>query len=346
VKHLSEMERFRAQELLERRATVGLEPHEEDELAALGVADDESFDLAAASISLASLEIEPMPAHLSNQLMMSVSGSDIAGGDGFGETSDTTVMPVMHLGVPETLAGFIPPRPIVTGQQPLQPAPVVVPALQWQPHPASAGMPPRELTLPPQRAPQPNVVSLDAARLRRRARVATVLAVLGMAAAAAVAVFFVTRPPVEKIKEVVVEVPAPVTKEPTPVEARAALLQDAKDATTVAWSATEDPNAKGASGDVVWSSEKHTGFMRIAGLAVNDATQLQYQLWIFDADRPEATPVDGGVFDISVTGEVIVPIDAKISVGKPVLFAVTVEKPGGVVVSKRERIVLAAKVAG
>jgi hypothetical protein len=41
--------------------------------------------------------------------------------------------------------------------------------------------------------------------------------------------------------------------------------------------------------------------------------------------------------------EVIVPIDAKVAVGEACLFAITVEKPGGVVVSERERIVLLAQ---
>jgi hypothetical protein len=44
------------------------------------------------------------------------------------------------------------------------------------------------------------------------------------------------------------------------------------------------------------------------------------------------------VFDVSSSGEVIVPITAKLYIHRPTLFAVTVEKPGGVVVSKRERI--------
>jgi hypothetical protein len=39
---------------------------------------------------------------------------------------------------------------------------------------------------------------------------------------------------------------------------------------------------------------------------------------------------------------VIVPISAKLQVGAAVLFAVTVERPGGGVVSKRERIVVTA----
>ncbi len=81
--------------------------------------------------------------------------------------------------------------------------------------------------------------------------------------------------------------------------------------------------------------------MRIRGLAANDPKAAQYQLWIFDGKRDQAHPVDGGVFDV-VDGEVVVPIRAAIQVFEPKLFAVTVERPGGVVVSKRERIVLTA----
>ena len=42
--------------------------------------------------------------------------------------------------------------------------------------------------------------------------------------------------------------------------------------------------------------------------------------------------------------EIIIPIDAKINVKKPKMFAVTVEKPGGVVVSDRQKLVAIAKV--
>ena len=112
----------------------------------------------------------------------------------------------------------------------------------------------------------------------------------------------------------------------------------------VGWTATEDPFAAGASGDVVWDAASQTGFMRFVGLAANQPTQLQYQLWIFDRQRDERYPVDGGVFDIPAgAGEVIVPIRARVPVGEAALFAVTVEPAGGVVVSTRERIVLTAQ---
>jgi len=126
-----------------------------------------------------------------------------------------------------------------------------------------------------------------------------------------------------------------------PADARAALIGDGSRA--LPWTATADTAAKSASGDVVWSDVKQRGYMRFVGLAVNDPTAWQYQLWIFDRTRDQAYPVDGGVFDVSSTGEVIVPISAKLHVDQATLFAVTVERPGGVVVSKRERIVVMAK---
>lgn len=144
---------------------------------------------------------------------------------------------------------------------------------------------------------------------------------------------YVTRPPVDS-NEVLAEV--------TPAQARSALLASVGDAVTLPWKATEDPAAKGAQGDVVWSKSAQRGFLRFSGLAANDPKRTQYQLWIFDGARDQAYPVDGGVFDVPSGGEVIVPIDPRVPVTDATLFAVTVEAPGGVVVSKRERIVTTA----
>lgn len=188
------------------------------------------------------------------------------------------------------------------------------------------------------------VIPITAAKKSRATMYAMVAAAASIAIAVG-AVFYATR--VEpKVVEKIVEVPAPVPKTPTAAEARAELLATAKDATTLPWTATKDPNAAGASGDVVWSASQQRGFMRFSGLAKNDRSAIQYQLWIFDKDRDQAFPVDGGVFDVTSTGEVIVPISAKLTVDEPVLFAVTIEKPGGVVVSKRERIVVTAAPKG
>ncbi len=125
-------------------------------------------------------------------------------------------------------------------------------------------------------------------------------------------------------------------------EMRQQLLQEqGEEALQLAWSATDDPAAAGARGDVVWSKSRQAGYMRFSGLSANDPSASQYQLWIFDRSRDDRFPVDGGVFDIPPgAAEVIVPIQAKLSVDQAYLFAVTVEQPGGVVVSSRERIVL------
>ena len=132
---------------------------------------------------------------------------------------------------------------------------------------------------------------------------------------------------------------------PAPSEARAQMIADA---TAVArpWETTDDPAAQGVAGDVVWDNDKQAGYMRFKGLPANDPSRAQYQLWIFDGSRGDQYPVDGGVFDVPPgSDEVIVPIDAKLPVSQPALFAVTIEKPGGVVVSSRERIVVLAKTA-
>lgn len=96
-------------------------------------------------------------------------------------------------------------------------------------------------------------------------------------------------------------------------------------------------------GEVIWSSSAQQGFMTIRGLPVNDISKEQYQLWIIDPTRDEK-PVDGGVFDITNATESIIPIRAKLQVDKPTLFAITIEKPGGVVVSDQKRLPLLAKV--
>jgi anti-sigma-K factor RskA len=112
------------------------------------------------------------------------------------------------------------------------------------------------------------------------------------------------------------------------------------------WQTTQDPAASGVTGDVVWDPSTQHGFLRFRGLQANNAKEQQYQLWIFDETRDERYPVDGGVFDIPPgKNEVIIPITAKLEIRDPTLFAVTIEKPGGSVVSSRDRIVVIAPVA-
>lgn len=139
--------------------------------------------------------------------------------------------------------------------------------------------------------------------------------------------------------------PAPAT--PTPEQLAAVLEADAE-TVRVPWTSPGDPAGAGASGEVLWNNRLQRGFMRITGLAKNDRKVEQYQLWIIDSGRSEPQPVDGGVFDFDpgAGGTAVIPIRAAISVRTPAAFAVTVEKPGGVVVSKQERVPLLAQIKG
>ena len=111
----------------------------------------------------------------------------------------------------------------------------------------------------------------------------------------------------------------------------------------LAWSnPTNDVAVKDLGGEVIWNDAEQRGYMVLEGLAVNDPNQQQYQLWIFDTARSDDLPVDGGVFDVTETGQIIVPIDNKLSITEAKAFAVTIEAPGGVVQSKRDRLPLLA----
>jgi hypothetical protein len=115
---------------------------------------------------------------------------------------------------------------------------------------------------------------------------------------------------------------------PTPAMLRDEMLAAVGDALRLdCAAAVADDDAK-TSGDVVWSGSRQRGFLRISGLAANEPTESQYQIWIVEGGR--GRPVPGGVFDVGrEAGEVIVPILPRVFVQGPTTFVVTVEKPGG-----------------
>lgn len=156
-------------------------------------------------------------------------------------------------------------------------------------------------------------------------------AMAGWAVAAALAVAFVV------LRAGGPGAPGPVSAE----EQRARLMSAATDLVKVPWSAPSAPGYERVSGEVVWSSARQEGYLRLAGLPANDPQRNQYQLWIVDPER-DANPVDGGVFNVPGSGEVVVPIQAKLAIGRPTAFAITLEQPGGVVVSKGPLLVVAA----
>ncbi|HLA96248.1 MAG TPA: anti-sigma factor, partial [Pyrinomonadaceae bacterium] len=133
--------------------------------------------------------------------------------------------------------------------------------------------------------------------------------------------------------------PTPAVQEKlTPAQQRDQLIAAATDVTRAEWSKGNMPELASVSGDVVWSDAKQTGYLKLKGLPVNDANKEAYQLWIFDETQSDKTPIDGGVFNVTADGEVVIPIDAKLRARNPKAFAITIEQPGGVVVSDRKKV--------
>lgn len=136
--------------------------------------------------------------------------------------------------------------------------------------------------------------------------------------------------------------PTPTPVVLTPAQQREELISLA-DLARAEWGKGNMPEMS-VTGDVVWSDSKQAGYMTFRGLPVNDANKEVYQLWIFDETQSDKTPIDGGVFNVTADGEVIIPIDAKLKARNPKAFAITMEKPGGVVVSDRKKIAALAPV--
>jgi anti-sigma-K factor RskA len=133
-----------------------------------------------------------------------------------------------------------------------------------------------------------------------------------------------------------------VPSAPDGAAARASLVNGATDVVTLPWAVPTAAGYEGVTGDVVWSQSRQQGYLRLANMPVNDPARVQYQLWIVDPERDSKHPVDGGVFNVSSTGEVIIPIQAKLPIRAPRAFAITAEQPGGVVVSAGPLLVVAA----
>lgn len=289
--HQSESDhgRERLLDLLSQRATEGLSPAEEIEVARLLTmypdVDEMGLELAAAAATLALLDAEgelaqPLPDHL-RQRTRRLAGLPASGA-----------------------AAAVSARPRLVGDDDAAPAP----------------------TSRSSAAPNPRVFRLG----WLAAAAALVLAAVGWWRALAPAAS-------------VPATPASLVSE------YQKFTESATDLVRCPWMGKE-PGFEGVRGQVVWSDQQQRGYMLLSGLRINDPTREQYQLWIVDPSR-DKNPVDGGVFNIAAAaegncttaGEVIVPIDCKLPVSQPVAFALTVEKPGGVVVSAGPLVAVAAR---
>lgn len=131
--------------------------------------------------------------------------------------------------------------------------------------------------------------------------------------------------------------PKPVVEQSL-AQKRDRLKSQASDIALAEWTKGNVKETEGVTGEVVWSDSEQEGYMTFRGLPVNDPNKEVYQLWIFEQADLEPHPKDGGVFSVSSEGEVIIPINAKLKTTDPKAFAITIERPGGVVVSSREKI--------
>ncbi|HEV7642558.1 MAG TPA: anti-sigma factor [Pyrinomonadaceae bacterium] len=258
-------------DLLSKKASEGLDPQEQkqlDELIAVSAVEDESFEMAAAAISMIDLKTnEPLPEHLQAKIL--------ADADRIWDTPKETVRQISYT---EPKASF----------------------WNW--------------------------------------------GSLGWAAAAAACIVLAINVWMTRFETPPIAEKPPIEEKLTPAQMRQRLIDSGSDVIQAKWTVGNDKTVQEISGDIVWSDAKQAGYMRFRGLPVNDASKQTYQLWIFDESQDEKTPIDGGVFDIGGGGDVIIPINAKLKASKPKMFAVTVEKPGGVVVSKRDKIAALAKV--
>lgn len=124
---------------------------------------------------------------------------------------------------------------------------------------------------------------------------------------------------------------------------RTRLLASAGD--TVKIPLADPKNKDEVLGEMVWSNSLQKGYARFTKLPANDVAKETYQLWIVDeTQNPKNPAISGGVFNVSTSGEIVVPIDPQVTVRKPAAIAVTAEKPGGVVVSAQEKVVAFAKI--
>jgi protein involved in polysaccharide export with SLBB domain len=134
--------------------------------------------------------------------------------------------------------------------------------------------------------------------------------------------------------------PTPISERLSPAQMRDRFMAAVPSTEMVKaeWGKGNVPNLV-VSGDVVWSDKMQEGYLRFTNLPKNDTGVYTYQLWIFDENQDPKTPIDGGIFDVNADGEIIVPVTAKLRARGAKAFAITMEKPGGVMVSDRSKIV-------
>jgi hypothetical protein len=113
---------------------------------------------------------------------------------------------------------------------------------------------------------------------------------------------------------------------------------EAHDSLHLAWR-PGSASGPAVAGDLVWSDEAQRGRARLTGLPANDPSQTRYQIWIVDSERG-GQAVPAGLFDVAPDAQAVeIEIRPALPVARPLRFAITQEKPGGVLTSRFDRTV-------
>jgi hypothetical protein len=136
---------------------------------------------------------------------------------------------------------------------------------------------------------------------------------------------------VPRAESAVVESREPTVAELTIAEQRELLLNSAPDVLHLRLVNSDSGSvAREPRGDIVWSSGREIGYLRLQGLAIDEPVPHQYQLWIVGGDASNNEFINGGMFFVAQnTGELTVPIHADHFVQMPKMFLVSVEPVGG-----------------
>lgn len=91
---------------------------------------------------------------------------------------------------------------------------------------------------------------------------------------------------------------------------------------------------------VIWSGDLQAGVLVVAALEPIDPPIDQYQLWIVDPTRESRYPVSGAVFSMPEhEASALVRVRPDVTVARPSAFVLTIERAGGVVVSRGDSVV-------
>lgn len=128
------------------------------------------------------------------------------------------------------------------------------------------------------------------------------------------------------------------------VAARTELMANAPDAVRVEWEYAGAQEGAGASGYIVWSDARQSGYMTLRDIPTNETSASRYHAWLFPDDDTGGAPISVGAFNAPADGhEVIVPIRNPLPILQAEGFGIAREPPEQGAGSGRESLLLLAQ---